>query len=403
MNIFIARQPIFNRKQEIFGYELLFRNSRENFFNHPDPDKAAAAVIGDSSIIFGIETLTRGKKAFLNLTRDSLVNEYPSLLPKDLAVLEVLETVEPDREVIEVCKKFKDLGYTLALDDFVYRDGFQPMVDLADIIKVDFMATSPSERKALYRRLAPKGKRFLAEKVETQEEYQEALELGYHYFQGFFFSKPVILSKRNLTGNRLSLFRVLKEIHKPGMDFKELENIIKQDLTLSYKLLRYINSAFFGLHSDVRSIKHALVLMGEGEIKKWATLVSLTTMGEEKPMELMLNAAIRGKMCESLGIMAGQKEKASDFFLMGLFSVIDAILDRNLAEVLSDLPLTYELKRALMRVTFSKLRMAFEIVLAYEKGDWEKITKWANKMGMEESAIPPIYLEAVEWANKIHR
>ncbi len=403
MDIFIARQPIFNRKQEVFGYELLFRNSRENFFNFPDPDKAASRLIGDSTITFGIESLTRGKRAFLNITRDSLINEYPSLLPIELTVLEVLESVEPDKEVIQACRNLKKKGYTIALDDFVYRDCYQPMVDIIDLIKVDFLTTSPAERKALYQRFAPKGKRFLAEKVETQEEYQEALNLGYHYFQGFFFSRPVMLSKRNLSGNKLSLFRVLKEIHKPGMDFKELENIIKQDLTLSYKLMRYINSAFFGLHSEVRSIKHALVLLGEAEIKKWATLVSLTTMGEEKPLELMVNAAIRGKMCEALGTKMGMKDKASDFFLMGLFSVIDAILDCNLAEVLRDLPLAHELKRALMRVTFSRYRAALEIVLAYEKGDWAALAKWSNKIGAKEAEIPKIYLDSVKWANQVHR
>jgi len=403
MDVFIARQPIFNRKQEVFGYELLFRQGLDNFFNYHDQDQAAERVIGDSATLFGIETLTRGKKAFINLTRRALLNDYPTLLPRDMTVLELLETVKPDEEVLKACRSLKDKGYTIALDDFVYDPSFDPMLELVDLIKIDFLNTKSSERRALFKRLAPMGKRFLAEKVETQEEFQEALDIGYHYFQGYFFSKPVILSRRQLSSNKLNIFRVLKEIHAPGMNFNALEEIIRQDLTLTYRLLRYINSAFFGLNSEVRSIKHALVLLGQDEIKKWATLVSLGAMSNHKPMELMLNAAVRGKMCEALGVKSGHEKQASDFFLLGLFSVIDAILDRKLVDVLEDLPLARELKKALIRVTVNPYRTALEIVLAYERGDWPALSKWTAKMGVEEASIPQVYMEAVEWSNQIHR
>ncbi len=403
MDIFIARQPIYDRAKEVFGYELLFRSGLDNFFNHPDVDAAASRVIGDSSVIFGIETLTGGKRAFINLTRDALVKDYPLLLPKDLVVLELLESVEPDDEIVETCKRLKRRGYMLALDDFVYRDNFTPLLKFIDIVKVDWIATTPDERQKLHKRLAPLGKKFLAEKLETFEEYQEARELGYHFFQGYYFSRPVVLSKRSVSSDRSSIFRILKEIHEPGLDFRNIENSIKQDLTLTYKLLRYINSAFFGLNTEINSIKHALVLMGETEIKKWATLISLATMGEEKPMELMVNASIRGKFCELVAVQTGRGSEANDFFLMGLFSVIDAILDRNLVEVLSDLPLHREIKTALLRVAQNPFRMALEIVLAYETGDWRGLSRWSKKLGIEESLVSQIYLNSVDWANKIHQ
>jgi c-di-GMP-related signal transduction protein len=291
----------------------------------------------------------------------------------------------------------------LALDDFVYRDNFTPLLKFIDIVKIDWIATTPDERQKLHKRLAPLGKKFLAEKLETYEEYQEARELGYHYFQGYYFSRPVVLSKRSVSSDRSSIFRILKEIHEPGLDFRNIENSIKQDLTLTYKLLRYINSAFFGLNTEINSIKHALVLMGEAEIKKWATLISLATMGEEKPMELMVNASVRGKFCELVAIQTGRSSEASDFFLMGLFSVIDAILDRNLVEVLSDLPLHREIKTALLRVAQNPFRMALEIVLAYETGDWRGLSRWSKKLGIEESLVSQIYLNSVDWANKIHQ
>lgn len=403
MDIFIARQPIFDRAKEVFGYELLFRSSLDNFFNHHDVDAAASRVIGDSSVIFGIETLTGGKRAFINLTREALVKDYPLLLPKDLVVLELLESVEPDDEIVETCKRLKRRGYMLALDDFVYRDNFTPLLKFIDIVKIDWLATTAEDRQKLHKRLAPLGKKFLAEKLETVEEYQEARDLGYHYFQGYYFSRPVVLSKRSVSSDRSTIFRILKEIHEPGLDFRNIENSIKQDLTLTYKLLRYINSAFFGLNTEINSIKHALVLMGETEIKKWATLISLATMGEEKPMELMINASVRGKFCELVAVQTGRSAEANDFFLMGLFSVIDAILDRNLLEVLSDLPLNREIKTALLRVAQNPFRMALELVLAYESGNWRALSRWAKKLGIEESRVSQIYMNSVEWANKIHQ
>jgi EAL and modified HD-GYP domain-containing signal transduction protein len=325
------------------------------------------------------------------------------LLPKDQVVLEILESVEPDEEVVEACKKLKRLGYLIALDDFVYRESFTPLLKFVDIIKVDFLSTNAEERKQIHDRIQASGqKRFLAEKLETQEDFEEASELGYHYFQGYFFSRPVILTRRGMVGNRQQIFKILRDIHEPGMDFRELENSIKQDVALSYKLLRYINSAFFGLQTEIHSIRHALVLMGESEIKKWATLVSLATMGEEKPAELMVNASIRGKACEILAKETGNESQASDFFLMGLFSLIDAILDHNLVEVLHDLPLAREIKSALLRVAQNQYRMAFEVVLAYEQGNWRALAKWAGKPGIEEGQVAQIYLESVKWANQIH-
>lgn len=403
MDIFIARQPIYDSKKDVYGYELLFRTGLDNFFNFHDVNMAAARVIGDSSITFGIESLTQGKRAFINLTKEALINDYPSLLPKDLVVLEILESVEPDEEVVQACMKLKRRGYLLALDDFVYREHFTPLLKFIDIIKIDFLSTTPDERKMMHDRLAPMGKRFLAEKLETQEEYDEAKALGYEYFQGFFFSRPVVLSRRNMSGNRQTIFKILREIHTPGMDYRNLEDTIKQDLTLSYKLLRYINSAFFGLQTEVHSIKHALVLMGESEIKKWATLVSLATMGEEKPQELMISASVRGKACEILANKLGMENQASDYFMMGLFSLIDAILDRSLAEVLKDLPLTRDIKSALCRISRSRYRQVLEVVVSYEQGDWDELAKWVEKLGIEEEIVPKIFLESVAWANQVHQ
>jgi EAL and modified HD-GYP domain-containing signal transduction protein len=401
MDVFIARQPIFNRQKQVFGYELLFRSSWENFFNHPNLDLAASRLIGDSTLLFGIDTLTGNKRAFINITRDSLLSGYAALLPQKTVVLEILETVEPDAEVIDACRKLKADGFTIALDDFVYRETFSELLEIVDLVKVDWLASSLSERRFIAELCHKMGKMVLAEKIETQAEYQEALDMGYHFFQGYFFSKPVVLAKRGMSGNKFTHMRVLKEIHRQGMDYRELESIIKTDLGLSYKLLRYINSAYFGLRGEVRSIRHALVLIGEAEIKKWATLLSLSTMGEDKPPELVHNATVRARLCEVLAEQVDMKRQSADFFLVGLFSVIDAIMDATLEEILAEVPITHELKDALLNDSNSIYRLVLNIAVAYEYGDWPTITKHCKMLRIKEQVISQSYLDAVDWARKL--
>ena len=244
MKKFVARQPIFDAEQNVFAYELLFRTGMEDFFNFDDSDQAASSVIVDSFLLFGLETLTGGQKAFINCTREMLVKGYMALLPKEQVVVEILETVEPDEEIIGACLRLKRAGYLLALDDFVYEDKYEPLLELADIIKVDFQATEAAGRKSLVERMAPRGVKLLAEKVESKQEFEQAVEMGYDYFQGYFFSRPQILSGQDVPGYKLNYLRVLQAVNRPEVNLREIENVIKQDVSLTYKLLRYLNSAF---------------------------------------------------------------------------------------------------------------------------------------------------------------
>jgi EAL and modified HD-GYP domain-containing signal transduction protein len=219
MDIFVARQPIFDQAQKVYAYELLFRSSLANVFTHADPNQASSKVMSNSFFLLGIDFVTGGKKAFINLTSDLLVQEYATLLPKEAAVVEILETVDPTPEVLNACKNLKEAGYLIALDDFVDKAEYAPLLDLADIIKVDVLATGKEEQRVLLRRLAPKRLRFLAEKVETHEAFQEAAQLGFTYFQGYFFSKPVILKGKDVPGFKLHYFDILREIHRPELNF----------------------------------------------------------------------------------------------------------------------------------------------------------------------------------------
>lgn len=399
---FIARQPIFDRKQNVFGYELLFRSNLENYFNqeHSDIDTAASRVIADSSVIWGMDELTEGKRAFMNLTRSSVMNGYAALLPKKTAVLELLESIEPDDELVEACRKLKQQGFTFALDDFQYHPKWDRLIELADIIKIDFLECDAQQRAEAAVRFRDTNIRLLAEKVETQEDFREGLGLGYAYFQGYFFSKPVVLARRNMGENQMSFVRLLKQINEPDMDFHELETIIGMDVSLSYKMLRYINSAALGLKQEVRSIRHALVLMGEDELRKWATLLSIATLGEHKPPALITNATIRARFCEQLAAEANAPEKSQDFFMMGLFSQLDAIMDRNIAEILKEMPIARDIKTALMRVARNRYRQVYEVVTSYENGAWEAVEIWSEKLGVDAERVPVIYLEAVQWARE---
>jgi c-di-GMP-related signal transduction protein len=376
---FIARQPIFDTLQKVYGYELLFRSGLENVFRSSDPNQATSKVLTDSFSLFGMSTLTGGKRGFINITRDILLQDYVLLIPKDEIVVEILENIEPDREVIQACERLKKAGYTLAMDDFVYADAYKPLIDMADFIKVDFLHTAEKERQGLLERCRSNGIRFLAEKVENLKTFEEAKKIGYTYFQGYFFSKPTILSRKDISKFKLHYLRIMQEVNRPEMNFNRLGDYIKQEVSLS--------------------IKQALVLLGEREIKNWISLVALAGMGDDKPEELAIQAIVRAKFCQSLGPLIGLSQKAEDLFLLGLLSLIDAFLDRPMEEILKEIPLDDEIKKALLGGD-SSFSAIYQFVLAYEKGEWEKVSKQRLQLGINEAVPPRLYLAALEWGQK---
>jgi c-di-GMP-related signal transduction protein len=397
---YLARQPIFDHRQKVYAYELLFRSGlTSNFCDETNLNHAASKVIADCCSMLGPQSVTNGKRAFINVTREVLLSDYASLLPKDIAVVELLETVEPDEAVVAACRKLKDEGYLLALDDFVHRDDYRALVELADIIKVDFLSTKRAEQQALADALLPRGVKLLAEKVETREVYEDAVKMGYSYFQGYFFCKPEIIARRDVPGFKMNYFRILQEVQRPELDFGEIEAIIKRDVSLSYKFLRYINSATFSLRNEVSSVRQALNLLGETPVKKWVSLITLTSMAQDKPAELVMQALIRAKFCELLAPGARLKARANELFLMGMLSLIDAIMDQTLSSILTELPISEEVKVALLDGG-NRLGDVHQFVLAYERGDWGKLAEQSARLEFDESLLPHAYLEAVEWVQQ---
>jgi c-di-GMP-related signal transduction protein len=393
---FLARQPIFDRRREVYAYELLFRSGEMNTFRYPDSDRATCKLIADSVSLFGLETLTGGKRAFINVTREVLVRDYVSLLPAGLIGVEILEGIEPDAEVLAACEKLKKEGYPLILDDFVYAERYEPLLSLADIVKICLLTTPPEVRREMVEKFKPRGIRMLAEKVETHEAYEQSRDAGYDYFQGYFFCEPIILEREEVPAVEALNLELLREIHQPKLDLDQLETLIKHEIALAYRLLRYVNSVLFGWRAPIRSIRQALTLLGDKGIRRWVSVVILAGMAKEKPEELLVDALVRAKFCESLAPHAGLGNRREDLYLLGIFSLSDAILDRPLVEILREIPISEDVRGALLGEK-NRLRDLFDYVVAYERGDWDRRVILAQRLGLDEGGVAALYKKALDW------
>lgn len=400
MQAFVARQPILDRRRKLFAYELLFRSGPQNVFDALDGAQATGRVINDSLLVFGGREFTRGRRAFINFPEQMLMQGYPRMLPKDWVAVEVLETVEPSPEVIKALGELKRLGYYLVLDDFVYEPRFRPFLELADLVKVDILAWEDFDQVAdLVKTIKTHQAALLAEKVETHSQFRQAMDLGFSYFQGYFFSRPEVVSGRELAPQKLAQLQLLRQINQPELNLPELEAVIKQDLSLSYKLLRYINSTGFGLLNEVASIRQALTLLGRDNVRLWASLLALASLSQDKPDELIVSSVLRARFCETVAPALGLATQSSDLFLLGLFSHLDAIMDLPWEETIRDLPLAQEVRGALLG-QHGRLRLVLETVEAYERGDWLGMSLAAGELGLDEDQLAGLYTAAVDWAQK---
>ena len=399
MEVFVARQPIFNRLEQVIAYELLFRSGKREAYDAADHDAATVSVISGAFLLLGMNKATGGKRAYINFTRNVLKQELVTHLPPEAVVIEILEDVEPDDEMLAICKKLKQLGYVIALDDFVFAAKFQQLLAVVDIIKVDFLAVVGKDRKKVISQVNNPNIKFLAEKVETREDFEEAVDLGYSYFQGYFFSKPEILSEHDVPSYKSQYLRVLKEVHLPGLNYNRLEAIIKCDVAFSYKLLKYINSAAFGMRKRIHSVRHALVMLGKKQVEKWVSLLILRELGRERPDEVMILSVTRAKFGELLVNKMNKRGLATDVFIMGMFSLLDCFLDRSMEDILQDLPIGVEIKKALLGAD-NLLGNIHALILAYEQGDWYRFSHFAAKCQIAEEAVPAIYIQSLKWTEE---
>src|SRR5208283_877133 len=355
---YVARQPILDREEQVFGYELLFRDGLVNAFSG-DSDEASRATL-DRSLLMGLDVLCDGRRAFVNCTRDTLIHGLVTLLPSASTAVEILENVPPDPEVMAACCSLKEAGYLIALDDFVAGDSRAALAEIADIIKVDLLLTTEAQRDDLVKQYGP--------------------------------------WRCRMPANRLNYLRMLSEVSRPELDVAELEKVIKSETSVCYRLLRYLNSAVFGLKSEIHSVRHALSMLGERQVRRWVRLVAAVGAGQEKTSDLVLTALVRGRFGELL--QPRVKHGESDLFLLGLLSLIDAMLEMPMADVLERVPLDRETKAVLLGQP-SLLRPVYQLVLAHESGEWEAVSHLCASLSLDPEQVAGFYWRAQEWAREV--
>lgn len=389
IDFLIGRQQILDSKLETFAYEILFRGQHFDLSLAESAAHATNQVITDTILEIGLNELVGPHLAFINFTTHNLLDETPLHLPKERIVIEVLESVTVDAHIVENLREFSRQGYMIALDDFVLSPEWLPLLEIADIIKLDVMANSLEDTHKLIQQLKPYKLKLLAEKVETYEEFQTLKSWGCELFQGFFFSKPNVVEGRRLGVNQTAAIQLLATVNRDDVSFQEIGTIVSRDVGLSYKLLHYINSAFFSLPTRVESIQHAVACLGLTEIKRWINILALSSMSD-KPSSVLQNVLIRAKMCELLANEIQQDKE--HFFLVGILSGLDVMLDQPLEQVLQQLPLAPNIASAILQKS-GMAGQALQYAIDYERWEVDKPTF----QDIDPQRISSIYLEGIEW------
>ncbi|MGM0476051.1 MAG: EAL and HDOD domain-containing protein, partial [Pseudomonadota bacterium] len=366
--VMVGRQPIYDRKMKVRAYELLFREAGATQANVIDGNRATSQVLYNTFVEIGIDTIVGEHMAFVNLTPAFLFGEYPLPASSGSLVLEILEDIDPTPDLVDAVRDLRKRGYIIALDDFVYSPHLEPLVRLAHIIKIDITQMDGDGLAEHVERLRQTGRKLLAEKVETHAEYEYCRSLGFDLYQGYFFCKPNIVKGRQLPANRLAMLELLNALQRDDIDSRELEGLISQDVTLSYRMLRLINSAAFGMKRPIDSIKAALLLLGLDTVRNWASLLALSNV-DDKPLELVRTSAVRARMAERLGPEVDDTIGRGTYFTIGLFSTLDALMDRPMAAILEELPLSPTITAALLEDD-GPGGAVLQMVRAYEQGQW---------------------------------
>jgi EAL and modified HD-GYP domain-containing signal transduction protein len=390
---YVARQPILDIRGRVHAYELLFRAGPETAFRG-DGDMATRTML-DNTVMFGMEKLTGGLPAFVNCTREALTEDLVHVLPPDMTVLEILETLEPTPELVDACSKLKAAGFRLALDDFIWHEKFEPLVKLADYIKVDFSLSGPTERKRLLKRLSGMKLVLLAEKVETPQEYRQACDEGFTLFQGYYFCRPTLLENRKVPANKLSQLEILQMLRSDNIDFRQLTQLVKRDASLTYRLLRLVNSPMCAMRHEVKSIQSALLAVGEESFRRIATLAITSELNGNQPHEILRMAFVRARFCELAAERCGID--ATEQYLMGLVSLLPAMLQIPMGELTPALPLRKEIRQALDGAQNAE-RELLAWVECHERADWRACDEVAETYGLRQDALMRCYEDAMVWA-----
>jgi c-di-GMP-related signal transduction protein len=390
---YVARQPILDLRGKVHGYELLFRDGPRAVFSG-DGDVATRTMI-DNTVLFGLGRLTGNLPVFLNCTEEALTGRLVHVLPAGMTVLEILETLDPSPALVSACQHLKTFGFRLALDDFTWKPGIEPLVEIADYIKVDFAISDEQDRRELLDRLRGFTVALVAEKVETQEEYLKARDEGFTLMQGYYFCRPVLLGHRKVPANRLLHVEILRMLQDETMDLHELSGLVKRDTCLTYRLLRLINSPVCAMRQEVRSVQAALIAVGEESFRRLATLAITSEMNAGQPMELLRMAFVRGRFCELASVFANLNH--TEQYLLGMLSLLPAMLGVPMRELSPLLPLRDEIRRALEGKQMPE-RSLLSWLEYHEQGDWAACDLIVEKHGLNPRELLLSYEEALQWA-----
>ncbi len=391
----VGRQSIYDRKLNVHAYELLYRAEElaEQAPDEFDGNMATSKVMMNTFFNIGLEAIVGNKIAFINLTQDFIHGTLDVPAFSNKVVLEVLEDIEPNQKTIDGMILLKQKGFDIALDDFSFKENMMPLIDYADLIKVDITLLSKQELEKNILIMKRNSKlKLLAEKIETQEEFDHCKSLGFDYFQGYFLEKPNIVKGKHMPANKMAILQLLMKLQDPDVEIDELEKLIVNDASLSFKLMRYINSPAFNIGKNVTSIKQILVILGLNNLKQWMTLIIISDI-DDKPSDLIRISLVRAKMCVKLAEITKQ-ENPQEYFLLGLFSILDAMLDEDLKKILAAMPINSELKNALLN--YKGIRGSIlKCVIAYERGDMKGL-RCGN---IPKKILRKSYLAALAWAD----
>jgi EAL and modified HD-GYP domain-containing signal transduction protein len=396
MFAYIARQAILNRDKELYAYELLFRDGEKNCFPDIPPDEATSKILTDSHLDLGLDDISAGKLVFINFHQETLLHRFPTSLDPKKVVIEVVETVKPTPELVQACKTIKDLGYTLALDDHDFDPQWDLLLPYIDIIKVDILECDEQTLIDNIGKYKDSNIKLVAEKIETMKEFEKFLGLGFDYFQGYFFAKPEVVKQKKLPTSKLSLIELIGASSAVEFDLDKVNAIIERDVSLSYKLLRFINNPLINKSNEIGNLRHALNYMGQIEVKKFIALLALANLGDNKPVELIHLSLIRAKFCDLIGQAKSLSNNPPTGFLVGLFSLLDALLDQPMQSIVEKLPIGRNIKAALCGDE-NELSQFLSLIRAFEAGYWDGVANISNQLSLDLKMTQAFYNESLKW------
>jgi EAL and modified HD-GYP domain-containing signal transduction protein len=402
---YVARQAIYNVEKRVFAYELLFRDGDSNCFPDMSPDEATSSMIANSHLTVGIEDITFKKPAFINFHKDTLLYRFPSTLDPLSVVIEIVETVEVNDELVQACKHIRDLGYQLALDDYDFAPRWDVFLPFIDFIKVEVEEIDKQGAAAIAKIqiLNARGIKIIAEKVETHEQFERFKAMGVKLFQGYFLARPEMIRHRDLNASLNSVTKLVSLSNSPNFDTKEVIKVIEKDVGLAYKLMRFINNPMINKRQKIESLQHAINYMGHVEIKKFIALLALANMRGEKPTELLIQSLVRARFCSLMSIELELPENPPTSFLLGLFSMLDALLDQTMENLVGKLPVGQELRDALCKKNIdSTMGLQMRACFAFEEANWDEVDYVALQFELTGERLYTLYYEAMHWAQNMN-